>query len=195
MRSEALLIRWWGKQGRAGRCAVLTVALPAALAVFVTAVSVLAARALVILAIRSTALMWRRLGTHGRLVAGMIMCWPAADALRAMGALPRWHVVSMLAGAAGTAVFGCALAAVRARGRRRWRQGGAMVMRGGWQDCALLNAEGIAAGAARLEEVERRLEALQEGLCRAFAAAGQPPPAPAVAQVPALRVIRGGKSA
>ena len=174
MRSEALLIRWWGKQGRAARYAVLTVAVPAALAVFVTAVSVFGARALVMLALRGAALMWRRLGTHGRLVAGMIMCWPAADALRAMGALPRWHVVSMLVGAAGTAVFGCALAAVRARGRRRWRAQGAVALAGGWQERADVNAAAIAADRARIETLEHEAAALRHevtALCRGLSAA------------------------
>ena len=140
--------------------------------------------------------MWRRAGVYGRLTGGMVLAWPAADVLRALGVLPRYHVVSMLFGAVVSGMFACAIAMMRGRGRRRWQHGHAVVLNGGWQDCASANAAAIAAGAARLEEVERRLEALQEGLCRAFAAAGQPPPAAAqVPAQPALRVIRGGKSA
>jgi len=183
MRSEALLIGWWGKQGRAARYAVLTVAVPAAAAVFITAVSVLAARALMILAIRSAALMWRRAGVYGRLTCGMVLAWPAADVLRALGVLPRYHVVSMLFGAVVSGTFACAIAMMRGRARRRWQRGGATVLRGGWQDCATANAAAIAAGAARMETMEAKLRDLFALMATATEAAGLPAPsAPAPAR-------------
>jgi len=194
MRSEALLIGWWGKQGRAARYAVLTVAVPAAAAVFITAVSVLAARALMILAIRSAALMWRRAGVYGRLTCGMVLAWPAADVLRALGVLPRYHVVSMLFGAVVSGTFACAIAMMRGRARRRWQRGGATVLRGGWQDCATANAAAIAAGAARIEAVEEQVSAVFEMLAAACANAGIPVTSPTDDTGPILRLVGDGRA-
>ena len=194
MRSEALLIGWWGKQGRAARYAVLTVAVPVAAAVFITAVSVLGARALVILAVRGAALMWRRAGTYGRLTIAMVLSFPAADIARAAGVLPHWHLVSLVFGAGLASAFGTVLAALKARGRRRWQRGGAMVLRGGWQDCATANAAAIAAGAARIEAVEEQVSAVFEMLAAACANAGIPVTSPTDDTGPILRLVGDGRA-
>jgi len=191
MRSEALLIGWWGKQGRAGRCAVLTVAVPAALAVFVTAVSVLGARALVMLALRGAALMWRRAGVYGRLTGGMVLAWPAADVLRALGVLPRYHVVSMLFGAVVSGTFACAIATMRGRARRRWKDGRAMVLSGGWQDAAAGNAARIQDGQERIAELERHVAALSRALSGICEASGMNAPG-GLPQRPHLRLVGDG---
>ena len=135
---------------------------------------------------------WRRLGPYGRLSLGAVLSWPAADLARGMGLLPHWHLVSLACGAILSALSGCALAALRARGRRRWRARGGMMLAGGWQERADINAEAIAAGAARLEAVEAKLRDLFEMMGEATTAAGLP--GIDTIQLPSLRLVRDGET-
>jgi len=135
---------------------------------------------------------WRRLGPYGRLALGAVLAWPAADLAREMGLLPHWHLVSLACGAILSALSGCALAALKARGRRRWRAQGGVALAGGWRERALLNAEAIAAGAARLEAVEAKLRDLFEMMAEATEAAGLP--GIDTVQLPSLRLVRDGEA-
>ena len=97
---------------------------------------------------------WHRPGPYGRLGLGAALSWPAAVMVRGLGLLPHWHLVSLTFGMLLSALPGCALAAVRARGRRRWREG----------------------HSARLELLEAKMTDLFEMMLAATEAAGLPAP-------------------
>ena len=115
-------------------------------------------------------LAWRRLGPHGRLGAGAALSWPAAVLARGLGLLPHWHPVSLAFGMLLSALPGFALAAVRARGRRRWREG----------------------HSARLELLEAKMTDLFTLMLEATEAAGLP--SIDAVQLPNLRLVRDGET-
>ena len=109
---------------------------------------------------------WRRPGPYGRLGLGAALSWPAAVLARGLGLLPHWHPVSLTFGMLLSALPGCVLAAVRARGRRRWREG----------------------HSARLELLEAKMTDLFEMMLEATEAAGLPAPG-IPAQARRLRLV------